>query len=98
MAAYEDLRKKPCGNSFEQFKRIAYRIIEDGINWGRISVILMLGKMLFKIEGQKIAESLLSFLLDFISRKLFSWIVDSGGWVREYIFMILWSLEIFVLF
>ena len=85
LAAYEQLRKAPCNNRFEQFKRIAHRIIENGINWGRISVILMLGTMLLKFQGQHLAESLLKFLLDFISKRLFSWIVDSGGWVRKFL-------------
>ena len=85
LETYEKLRKTPCDNRFEQFKRIAYRIIEDGINWGRISVILMLGTMLLKFQGQELAESLFKFLLDFITKRLLSWIVESGGWVRNFL-------------
>jgi len=85
--AHNDLKKSqnnPANpvDKIDQFKRIAWGIIGDGINWGRIAVIFSLGALVVKDQGEAFGMSIFKFLMDFIKNKLLSWIVFSGGWVR----------------
>ncbi|XP_066935750.1 uncharacterized protein [Clytia hemisphaerica] len=61
-------------------ERLAQRVISNGINWGRIATILILGARMLTSSGYEIADLVFTFLLEFITEKLFAWILDSGGW------------------
>ena len=76
--------KRYSEDPIAQFKRIAWQIIRNGINWGRIAVIFSLGAVVVKDIGENSGMSIFHFLMEFIKTKLFSWIVYSGGWVRIY--------------
>ncbi|XP_066935749.1 bcl-2 homologous antagonist/killer-like isoform X1 [Clytia hemisphaerica] len=67
-------------SKFNLFKRLAQRVISNGINWGRIATILILGARMLTSSGYEIADLVFTFLLEFITEKLFAWILDSGGW------------------
>jgi len=72
--------------AYAAFCKVASGVFEEGINWGRIFILLSFGYRMAKkvLEGNlsqflaKIVKTIFKFMVE---RKITQWIADNGGWV-----------------
>lgn len=89
-----NLNLSELGNerAYESFRKIAGRLFESGITWGRILALLCFGYEIAVtvikqgVRGTaKFLKSVIKLIVDFIvNEKIAKWIAKQGGWVSIY--------------
>ena len=75
--------------AYKAFAKVASRLFQNGINWGRIVALLLFGYEIAVSVIQKEAmgirnflRKIVNFVVTFIIKeKIARWITDQGGWV-----------------
>lgn len=83
--------------AYSTFAKVAKRLFQNGINWGRIVALLLFGYEIavtvIKNEAMGIGNFLrkiINFVVTFIIKeKIASWITNEGGWVCLQCFFLL---------
>lgn len=78
--------------AYQAFAGVARRLFIKGINWGRISALLMFGYRIAKEVMTSVGEfvhKIIALLVKFIiSEKITAWIARQGGWISALTFRI----------
>ncbi|XP_019714207.1 apoptosis regulator BAX-like isoform X1 [Hippocampus comes] len=76
------------GSKWENFKRVADKVFEQGITWERIAVLFYVaGRLAFKMVEAHLPQSVKEILIwtvDFFRNNLLSWIREHGGWINSF--------------
>ncbi|KAM9785316.1 apoptosis regulator BAX-like isoform X2 [Syngnathus typhle] len=76
------------GSMWENFKKVANKVIEQGITWESIAVLFYVaGKLALKMVEAHLPQSvreILNWTVDYFRTYLLGWIREHGGWINSF--------------
>uniref|UniRef100_A0A8W8JQN3 Bcl-2 Bcl-2 homology region 1-3 domain-containing protein n=1 Tax=Magallana gigas TaxID=29159 RepID=A0A8W8JQN3_MAGGI len=75
---------QPNGNlsRYRDFVDVVSSLFSDGINWGRILVLMAFGCfVVITFMNRRIVQNILGYVLRYLKEKISGWITRHGGWI-----------------
>lgn len=69
-------------STYRDFVDVVSSLFSDGINWGRIIVLMVFGCFVITtfVMNRRIVQNILGYVLRFLKEKFLGWIGRHGGW------------------
>nr|XP_019946091.1 PREDICTED: apoptosis regulator BAX-like [Paralichthys olivaceus] len=76
------------GFRWDRFNSVANKVLEDGITWEKIAVLIYVAsKLAVRMVEAHMPQSVMEILkctVDFFKKHLLSWILQRGGWICSF--------------